>query len=136
MTEQLLLKEFRKYLGNVNRCWNYITPPELKEYMKKHKKNKYMLLDVRKPAAFKKGHIRGAKNIYWLDLLKEKNIKKLPKDKKIFIVCYLGHTSSQVLVMLKMLGYDATSVKFGMGVTPVKGVPMAGWVDYGFDVVH
>jgi len=95
-----------------------------------------MLLDVRKPAAFKKGHIRGAKNIYWLDLLKEKNIKKLPKDKKIFIVCYLGHTSSQVLVMLKMLGYDATSVKFGMGVTPVKGVPMAGWVDYGFDVVH
>jgi 3-mercaptopyruvate sulfurtransferase SseA len=29
-------------------------------------------------------HIKGAKNIFWLNILDEKNLKKLPKDKPIF----------------------------------------------------
>ena len=66
--------------------WNYITPEEL------HKKDlsKFFLLDIRKPEDFKKGHIKGAKNIFWLDLLKDENLKKLPKDKKIVLICNGG----------------------------------------------
>ena len=126
-SEPELLDLFRAYLKNTQKDWNYILPTELKD-----SKKDFYILDVRRPEDFKKGHIPGAKNIFWLDLLKPENLKKLPKNKKIVIVCYVGHTASQVLVLLKLLGYDAVGLKFGMGISPAEGVPVAGWVDYGF----
>jgi rhodanese-related sulfurtransferase len=69
-----------------------------------------------------------------MDLLKEENLNKLPKDKKILLICYVGHTASQMVVALKLLGYDVGALKFGMGKSPVEGVPIAGWLDYGYDV--
>ena len=76
-------------------------------------------------------HIKGSKNIFWINILDEKNLKKLPKDKPIFLICYVGHTSSQVLTLLKMLGYNVISIKYGYGLSPTKCVPVAGWLDYG-----
>ena len=132
-----LLKHLRKYLAKTKNDWNYITPTEFykKYYNNKAKLDKYMLIDVRQESEFKKYHIKGAKNIFWLDLLRDENLKKLPKNKKIFIICYVGHTSSQAMTLLKLLGYDVTSIKFGYGVTPVKGVPVAGWTNFKYDVV-
>jgi rhodanese-related sulfurtransferase len=69
-----------------------------------------------------------------MDLLREENLKKLPKDKVILLICYVGHTSSQMLLALSLLGYKVKSLKFGMGRSPVEGVPVAGWLDYGFDL--
>jgi len=109
--------------------WNYVTPPELEKNIKK-----YFMVDIRKPEDFKEGHIKGAINIFWMDILKEENLKKLPEDKKILLICYVGHTASQMITALKLLGYDAGALKFGMGKSPVEGVPVAGWLDYGFDV--
>jgi hypothetical protein len=40
------------------------------------------------------------------------------------------------MVCLRLLGYDVTTLKFGMGISPVEGVPVAGWTDYGFEVVE
>ena len=80
---------------------------------------------------YKKNHVKGSHNIFWLNILDKKNLKKLPKDKPIFLICYVGHTSSQVLTLLKMLGYNVVSIKFGYGLSPVKGVPVAGWLNYG-----
>jgi len=34
-----------------------------------------------------------------------------------------------------LLGYKASALKFGMGKSPVEGVPVAGWLDFGFDIV-
>jgi len=51
------------------------------------------------------------------------------------LICYVGHTSSQALVLLKMLGYKVVAVKFGYGKSPVFGVPVAGWLNYNFPVV-
>ena len=70
-----------------------------------------------------------------MDVLKPENLKKLPKDKRIVIICYVGHTASQIMVALRLLGYKASTLKFGMGQSPAKGVPIAGWTDFGFDVV-
>lgn len=119
------------FIDSTEDDWNYITPEDL------HKKDlkKFFLLDIRKPDAFKEGHIKGAKNIFWMDLLKEENLKKLPTDKKIILICYVGHTASQMLVALRMLGYDVAALKFGMGKSPVEGVPVAGWLDFGFETV-
>jgi len=34
----------------------------------------------------------------------------------------------------RLLGYKAKALKFGMGKSPVEGVPVAGWLDYGYEV--
>lgn len=119
------------FVKNTKGDWNYITPEELE---KKGTEN-FFIVDIRDKSAFKQGHIKGAKNIFWMDLLKEENLKKLPKNEKILLVCYVGHTASQMLVALALLGYKVVALKFGMGISPVEGVPVAGWTDFGFEIV-
>ena len=131
LEKEHILTSLKAYMKEVDKNWNYITPVDLKKDLDKDT-DRYFLLDIRKPEDFKSGHIKGSKNIFWKELLE--NLDKLPKDKRIVLICYVGHTSSQMLVSLQMLGYDVISLKFGMGVSPVEGVPVAGWLDYGFPV--
>lgn len=128
-----MLNTLRNYIRRTKKDWNYITPLELFELQKKKKKD-YILIDLRKKDEFDKGHIKGAINIFWCDILDDKNLRKLPKNKKIYLVCYVGHTSSQVMTMLKLLEYDAVSVKYGMGISPVEGIPVAGWLSYNYPI--
>lgn len=132
--EENLLPALQDFLDKTKEDWNYITPEEFQKLREKDKDKDFYILDIRHPEDFKKGHIPGAKNIFWLDILNPENLKKLPRDKKIMIYCYVGHTSSQVLVLLKLLGYDVVALKFGMGISPVEGVPVAGWMDFGFKI--
>lgn len=125
-----ILPLLEKYISDTKDDWNYITPLELEE----SDMSNFFILDLRKPEDFKKGHIKNAVNIFWLDLLQEENLKKIPKNKKIVVYCYVGHTSSQAMVLLKLLGYDVVSLKFGLGISPVRGIPVAGWVNYGFEM--
>lgn len=125
----------REYLHRIKDDWNYITPMDFyNDYVVK--KKDYFLIDLRSEKEYKKMHIKGSRNIFWLNILDEKNLAKLPKDKPIFLICYVGHTSSQVLTLLKMLGYNVTSIKYGYGLSPVQGVPVAGWLDYGLPTVR
>lgn len=130
MDESLLLK-IREYIDSVDDNFNYITPKELHG---RYKEEDLFLLDIRKAEDYRKGHIPGARNIFWLDLFKEENLDKLPKDKKIILICYVGHTASQVMVLLRLLGYDVNAMKFGMGVSPKKEVPIAGWNDFKYEL--
>lgn len=128
-----ILTSLRNYLHSIKDDWNYITPFDF--YNNYYLKKDYFLIDLRTQKEYKKMHIKGSKNIFWLELLDEKNVKKLPKDKPIFLICYVGHTSSQVLTLLKLLGYtNVMSIKYGYGLSPMKGVPVAGWLDYGFPI--
>jgi len=129
---QNLRNIFYNYLHQTKRDWNYITPKELNERIKDGNGNNIFLLDVRKPSDYHQSHIPGSVNIFWLDLLKEKNLRKLPKDKEIIIICYVGHTASQILVLLKLLGYNAKVLKFGMGISPDPNVPISGWSRSGY----
>jgi rhodanese-related sulfurtransferase len=127
--------ELRDYLHRTKDDWNYITPMDFynKYYLTK---KDYFLIDLRGEAEYNKMHVKGARNIFWMNILDEKNLAKLPKDKPIFLICYVGHTSSQVLTLLKLLGYKVTSIKYGYGLSPVQGVPVAGWLDYGLPTVR
>ena len=102
----------------------YITPNELCMYP-----DRWFIVDIRKSTDYAKGHIPGAINIFFGDL--HNNIEKLPKDKEVLLVCYVGHTASQIMALLRILGYLAKALKFGMPI-PKRGVPVAGWVDYNF----
>lgn len=128
------LPHIRDYIKNTKDDWNYITPSDF--YKKYYNKRDYYLIDLRKKSEFKNFHIKGAKNIFWLDLLKEKNLAKLPKDKIIFLICYVGHTSSQMMVLLKLLGYKVVSIKFGYGIPPSQGIPISGWLQLNYPVVR
>ena len=118
----------RDYLKSIKNDWNYITAIDF--YNKYYLKKDYFLIDLRTEKEYKKMHIKGSKNIFWLNILDETNLKKLPKDKLIFLICYVGHTSSQVLTLLKILGYNVISIKYGYGLSPIKNIPIAGWLDY------
>ena len=133
-----LLSLLQKYIQNTKDDWNYITPYDFyhKYYMNKKKYKSIYLLDLRKAEEFQKFHIKGAKNIFWLDLLQPQNLKKLPKKKRIFLICYVGHTSSQTMTLLKLLGYKVTSIKFGYGISPSFEVPIAGWLDYHYPTIQ
>jgi len=137
ISEGMVKDVFRGYLASVPEDWNYIFPEKLHDMFKSGEINSYMLIDLRKPEDFAEGHIPGAINIFWLDfmrVLSSCNMENLPKDKRIIIYCYLGHTSSQILPLLKILGYDAKSLKFGIGRPPVQGVQIKGWMDYNFKI--
>uniref|UniRef100_A0A6C0HAN5 Rhodanese domain-containing protein n=1 Tax=viral metagenome TaxID=1070528 RepID=A0A6C0HAN5_9ZZZZ len=95
------IEMLRNYLKSTKNDWNYITPIDFYNNYLLMKKD-YFLIDLREEKEYKKGHIKGAKNIFWLNILDEKNIKKLPKDKPIFLICYVGHTSSQVMTLLHL----------------------------------
>ena len=127
------LSNLRNYLTETKNDWNYITPLDFYEDYYKKNKN-FLLIDIRKKEDYDKFHIKKSINIFWLDILKTENIELLPYDKTIFLICYVGHTSSQVMVLLKLLGYNVVSIKFGYGISPSFGVPIAGWLSYGFPV--
>ena len=79
------------------------------------KKTDFLVVDVRPaPDMFKAGHIPGAIHIPVQDMLKPENLKKLPKDKKIIIVCVTGQTQNLPIVSLRAMGYNALTMKFGM----------------------
>mgnify|MGYP000886905798 CR=1 FL=1 len=60
------------------------------------------LIDVREPAEFARGHIRGAVNIP-LSQLAER-IGEIPADRKIFVYCQSGVRSRRAARMLKKRG--------------------------------
>jgi len=133
MDPQMLLRLLQDYLKSTEDDWNYVLPTDLYGLIEKNM-NPYFLIDVRKPEDYQRGHIPGAINIFWLDMLREDNIRKLPADKEILVYCYVGHTSSQVMVLLSLLGFRVKSLKFGMGISPSEDVEIKGWKDYKFPV--
>ncbi len=132
-TNDYIYRKLKTYIRKTETDWNYITPTDFyNDYYLKEKS--YFLLDLRREEDYNKFHIKNSINIFWLDLLKEQNLRKLPKNKKIFLICYVGHTSSQAMVILKLLGYDVVAIKYGFGISPSPKIPIAGWLDFGYPV--
>lgn len=135
-----ILPMLRKYLKETKNDWNYITPSDFyNKYYKNHRED-YVVIDIRKKNAYNEYHIPNSINIFWLDILKSKNLeilyKLLKKKKKIFLICYVGHTSSQVMTLLKLLGINVVAIKFGYGVSPVENVPISGWIQCHYPLTY
>jgi rhodanese-related sulfurtransferase len=78
------------------------------------KKTDFLVVDVRpNPAEYKAGHIPGSIYIAYSEILKPENLKKLPADKKIILVCVTGQTQNLPIVALRALGFDARTMSFG-----------------------
>lgn len=92
-----------------NGCNNLISCDQLTEIM--GKKDIY-ILDIRKPEDFEESHLEGAVNFFWSEV--GDHLEEIPKDKKVIVYCYSGQSAGQVVSLLRILGYDACSLKGGM----------------------
>ncbi len=72
----------------------------------------WQIVDIRSADHYALGHVEGAINIPYKTVVQ--NIDKFKKDKKILVICYTGQTAGQTSALLNMLGYDASSMSFGM----------------------
>ncbi len=76
--------------------------------------NDYYVISVRSEDHYAIGHIPGAIVIPWRTITSIDNLKKIPADKPIVVYCYSGHTAGVATMALRMLGYEAYNMKFGM----------------------
>lgn len=83
------------------------------------------LLDVRKEWEWEEERIRGSHNIY-LGIL-EKNLKEVPKDKKIVVYCDSGYKAGVAASILKINGYlNVTNVLGSIMAWKMAGYPTSG----------
>ncbi len=76
--------------------------------------NDFFVVSVRAPEHYALGHVEGAINIGWKAVAMPDNMALLPTDQPIMVYCYTGHTGQVAATVLKLLGYDAINMKFGM----------------------
>ncbi len=68
----------------------------------------FVILDIRTPAemAVVAPTWKNTLRIPMHELFKEENLNKLPKDKKIVVVCHSGNRAAAVVAALRVLGFD------------------------------
>jgi len=76
--------------------------------------NDPVIVSVRSAEHYALGHVPTAINIPWTQIAEPENLAKLPPDQPIVTYCYTGHTGEVSAVILGMLGYDVTNMKYGM----------------------
>ncbi|MBV6510810.1 MAG: Thiosulfate sulfurtransferase GlpE [Ignavibacteriaceae bacterium] len=75
----------------------------------------YYIINYWPQAHYDMGHLPGAiQYTPKVDLKLSTNLKTLPTNKTIALYCYTGQTSAQVVTYLKLLGYDAKSLLYGV----------------------
>ena len=75
----------------------------------------YFIVNYWKMEHYNWGHIPGAVQYTpKADLTLDTYLKTLPTDKKVAVYCYTGQTSAHVAAYLRVLGYDAKTIVFGV----------------------
>ena len=73
----------------------------------------YFIIDIRSETVYNEGHIPGAHFTTMAgapDYIDANNTSNLP----VLVACYTGQSAAYTVSLLKLLGYDAISLKFGM----------------------
>lgn len=71
-----------------------------------------LIIDVRQPDAYAEGHLKGAVNVPYGTAVADA-LEMIPDDVPLFINCYTGQTSSQVVALLNIAGKYATNIQGG-----------------------
>lgn len=76
---------------------------------------KYLVVDLRPPEEYEKGHLPGSINIPIDVLFRPASLERLPAGGgPILLVCQTGHVESMALGGLAALGYEPYVLRFGM----------------------
>ncbi|WP_090043632.1 rhodanese-like domain-containing protein [Limnohabitans sp. 2KL-27] len=72
---------------------------------------KMVVIDARDPAQFAKGHIPGAVNMDWRQVLAKRNT--IPKNKPVLVYCNTGSLSAQAGFALRVAGWENVRILQG-----------------------
>lgn len=75
-------------------------------------KGTYILIDLRAPAAYREGHLKGAYNVPYEDFLRME--ERLDRNQKYLFYCDWGGSSLDVCRRLGRRGYHVVSMMGGM----------------------
>lgn len=105
-----VLDAAKKYFDDLkNGCNNLIDCQNL--YKCIGAKEDLFILDIRKKEDFVENFVEGSVHCEWNEVFEFIEEDILPKDKKIIVICYTGQTSGQTVGILRLLGYNACSLK-------------------------
>ena len=81
-----------------------------------------LIIDVRQPDAYAEGHLKGAVNVPYGPAVADA-LEMIPDDVPLFVNCYTGQTSSQVVALLNIAGKFATNIQggFNNGISKAEG---------------
>ncbi len=71
----------------------------------------FFIIDNRNPGQYQVGHIPGAVNIEWRQILRHRN--ELPKDRPVLLYCETGLLSSKAHLALSVAGFENIKVLWG-----------------------
>jgi rhodanese-related sulfurtransferase len=77
-----------------------------------------VLLDVRTPAEYKRGSIKGAKNINLHDAAFQQKIEQLDKSRTYFVFCAAGARSGAACNRMVSAGYQVFNLSGGINSWP------------------
>ncbi len=108
-------KVANEYMSNVPADGYHVMAEDVLKRIQAGDKN-LVIVDVRMPKdkKYDQGHLPGAIYIGFKEIAKSENLAKLPKDKDIIVHCDTGHEQNKALSVLRMLGYKAYDMKWGM----------------------
>jgi rhodanese-related sulfurtransferase len=81
------------------------------EQIPKDEWKKMFVIDARDKGQFDKGHIPGAVNIEWRQVMAKRN--DIPKDKPVLVYCNVGTLSAQAGLVLRLAGYENVRILQG-----------------------
>ncbi|WP_085814263.1 rhodanese-like domain-containing protein [Geoanaerobacter pelophilus] len=90
-----------------------ISREEVYEKAVKGSDRNYLLVSLQRPEDYARGHVPGAINIPVNEIAQPRTLRKLPRDKKIVLICYVGHWAGSAALFLNQLGYEAYDMRFG-----------------------
>ena len=103
----------------LNLIWGENTHKHIKPHQLQQKisrENDLTILDIRTKKAFDDGHIENAVNISLRKLLLSDGNLPFSKDTKIIVICYLGMSSREAILLLAEQGYkNLINLDGGMG---------------------
>jgi rhodanese-related sulfurtransferase len=110
-----LAQKFNEVLSQAQAMHDFqIKAAEVYKMMSENRQD-FLVVDVRPvPPGQAGGKIAGSIFIPYYEIMKPENLKKLPKDKKLILACISGQTDNLPIVPLRVLGYDAYAMSYGM----------------------
>ncbi|MDR2550292.1 MAG: sulfurtransferase [Desulfobulbus sp.] len=85
-----------------------VSAQQVREYMSRHEENEYLLIDVRQPGEYARGHIPGAILIPLGEL--PGRLRELPVDRDIFVYCHSGKRSKGAAIFIGSRPYVAGTI--------------------------
>ena len=83
-----------------------------------------VFLDVRRPAEYAAGHVRGARNVDVLSPDFRERVAGLDRDRTVYVYCASGTRSGRAAKVLEGMGFERVVNAGGVGALERAGVPV------------